>query len=139
MLDKVEAFLQAQRLSYEKVEENLITTGFTIQLRDGSDHVFPLFIMGIEDLYGDSYVRLTIVPFVDQPYDGYPAELYMTVGQINHDLPRLKFAFDADGDLELICDLPGNDLGQPDFERTVQILADYASDYYPELVRGRTN
>lgn len=133
MLDHVVALLEARGLEFERIENETIATGFTTTLDDGTDHGFPLFIMGIEDGYGDAYIRLTIVPFVEQPYDGYPGDLYVMAGQINHDLPQLKFAFDGDGDLELTFDVLADKLDDAEFDRALQVMVDYAGAYYPEL------
>ena len=133
MLDHAVALLEARGLEFERTESETIATGFTTTLDDGTDHGFPLFIMAIEDGYGDAYIRFTIVPFIEQSYVGYPSDLYVMVGQINHDLPQLKFAFDGDGDLELLFDVPANKLDDAEFDRALQVLADYAGAYYPEL------
>ena len=133
MLDHVVTLLEARALEFEQTEDDTITSGFTVSLDDGTDHGFPLFIMAIEDGYGDAYIRFTIVPFIEQSYVGYPGDLYVMVGQINHDLPQLKFAFDDDGDLELLFDVPADKLDDAEFDRALQALADYAGAYYPEL------
>jgi len=120
-------------MAFEAVGEGGISSAFSTTLSDGSELAFSFFMLPLEDGFGDQYVRFIIVPFVEQPYDGYPDDLYITVGQINHDLPQLKFAFDADGDLELVLDMPAGQLDETRFDRAIQVLADYAGAYYPEL------
>jgi hypothetical protein len=130
MLTKIESLLNERQFDFERIDEETIATGFSTQLVDETEQSFPLYIQWIEDRYGDYYIRFTIVPFVDQPYDGYPQNLYLLVGQMNHDLPWLKLAFDGDGDLELLGDLPSNNLNDVIFAQILQLLADYAGDYY---------
>jgi hypothetical protein len=133
MLEQIMTLLQKRSLAFEETELDTISTGFATALEDGSEHGFPLFIMHIEDAYGERFIRFTIVPFIEQPFDGYSADMFIMIGQINHDLPQLKFAFDGDGDLELILDLPFAELDDVHFDRALQLLADYAGTYYPEL------
>lgn len=133
MLEQVATYLKKRDWDFETVDTDTLVTGFTITLADGSDQGFSLYIMRIEDAYADWFVRFTIVPFIEQPYEGYPDSLYPAVGQINHDLPILKFAFDGDGDLELAADVPEARLDQSRFDEILQLLVDYAGAYYAEL------
>lgn len=130
MIEKTVVYLKNRDWHFERLEESVVATGFTIELEDGRDHGFTLYIMQVEDAYEGQYIRLTIVPFIDQPYDGYPYELHLALGQINHDLPVMRFAFDADGDLEMILDLPVEYLSEEEFDRSLQLLVDYAGEYY---------
>lgn len=133
MLEQVATYLKERDWDFETVDTDTLITGFTLTLADGRERGFTLYIMQIEDAYADRFVRLTLVPFVEQPYEGYPADLYPAVGQINHDLPMLKFAFDADGDLELIVDALETQLDQSSFDTLLQLLVDYAGVYFTEL------
>ncbi len=63
----------------------------------------------------------------------FPQELSITLMQINHDLPQLKYAFDADGDLELVLDVQAADMTDDRFDHIFQVLADYAGAFYPEI------
>lgn len=133
MLEQIKTLLRTRSLAFEQTDLDTVATGFATTLEDGSEHGFPLFIMLIEDAYGETFIRFTIVPFLEQPFDGYPTELYIVTSQISHDLPMLKFAFDGDGDLELILDLPSVEFDDARFDTALQLLADYAGTYYPEL------
>ena len=133
MFEQLVGYLRNRDWDFEIVEAETIVTGFTITLADGNEQGFPLYIMFIEDAYEDRFARFAIVPFVEQPYTGYPESLYPSVGQINHDLPGLKFAFDADGDLELVLDVPESQLNQSRFDEILQSLVDYAGVYHKEL------
>jgi hypothetical protein len=117
---------------FEEIDERAISSAFLTDLPDGQEQAFNLFALFIED-EGDRYMRLTIVPFVDQPYDGYPSELYVAISRRNHDLPQLKFAFDDDNDLELAVDIPEVQLNQVEFDRALQLLVDYAGLNYSEI------
>jgi len=125
-------FFETRGMPFEEIDERAISSAFLTDLPDGQEQAFNLFALLIED-EGDRYIRLTIVPFVDQPYDGYPSELYVAISRRNHDLPQLKFAFDDDDDLELAVDIPEAQLNQAEFDRALQLLVDYASLNYGEF------
>lgn len=125
-------FFEEREMPFEEIDERGISSAFVTELPDGREQAFNLFVLLIED-ESDAYVRFTIVPFVEQPYDGYPVELYAAIGRRNHDLPQLKFAFDDDDDLELALDVPAEQLNQGEFDRIVQLMVDYASISYGEI------
>lgn len=133
MLRQITTLLQERSFAFEQADSDTIATGFTTTLDDGSEHGFPLFLMVIKAADGERFLRFTVVPFVAQPFQGYPTDLYIVISQINHDLPNLKLALDGDGDLELILDLPFSDLSGARFDAALQVLADYSGIYYPEL------
>lgn len=135
MLDKVQEWLQARDMGYEMTEPNVIATAFSTRIEDGPEQGFPLFILSIEDGYGNEYIRFAIVPYIEQPYEGYTDSLPLLLAQINHDLPQLKFAFDGDGDLELIFDIPFNQVEDLQLDIVLQVIANYAGLYYADLGR----
>jgi hypothetical protein len=126
-------FFEERDMAFSTINEKGISTAFMTKLPDGSQHAFSLFVLPLEDGFGDSYIRFTIVPFVEQPYDGYSSEMYFSIARYNHDIPQVKFALDEDGDLELFLDLPASQLDDAQFDRVIQILADYASAYFYEI------
>jgi len=132
-MEDLASFFTQRNMAFESVGDGGISSAFATTLGDGTEQAFSLFVLRIEDGLGDRYVRFTIVPFIEQPESGYPSELYITIGQINHDIPVMKFAFDADGDLELIRDVPAAELDDEQFAAALQGLADYAGAYYREL------
>lgn len=133
MLDQIQAYLTERGWQFAMLDSVTLASGFTAPLPDGSDRPFPLYILRVEDAYGDAFLRFAIMPFIEQPEAGYPAEVYVGVVNINHDLSQLKFAMDSAGNLELLYDLPSDVCDQRQFDRALQLLADYATTYYPEL------
>jgi hypothetical protein len=136
MLEQIQAYLTERGWQYVVKDADTVATGFTASLPDGLGHPFPLYILRVKDAYGDAFLRFTILPFVAQPEAGYPPEVYVGIVNINHDLPQLKFAMDSVGDLELLYDLPSDTCNRRQFDRALQLLADYATAYYPELQRA---
>lgn len=139
MLDQIQAYLAQRGWQFATFDDDTVASGFTAPLPDGLDHPFPLYILRVKDVYGDAFLRFAILPFVEQPEVGYPAEVYIGIAKINHDLPQLKFAMDAVGDLELLYDLPSDTCDRGQFDRALQLLADYATTYYLGLQHAAEN
>lgn len=133
MLTQVQSFLHSRQWEFQELDEDTVLTGFTSPLPDGQDHGFPLFIMLVQDTFGDPYVRLVIVPYVEQPPEGYSDDVWLRIAGMNHDMAMLRFAIDADGDLELLVDIPSTQLDQASFNTVMQLLADYAGLRYLDL------
>lgn len=136
MINGILAYLKANKWEFEQLESDVVATGFSTNVdSNNSDdrHEFVLFIMQILDAFGDRFIRFTIVPYLEQSIIGYPYDLYIRTMQINHDLPGLKFAFDGDGDLELIYDLPEAQFSDGQMEKILQLLADFSGVYFKEL------
>lgn len=135
MLQQVAAYLSQRQWEFEQLDQDTILSGFTSPLPDSTDHGFPLYVMRVQDEFGDEYVRLVIVPYVQQPEDSYSQDLYRRIAVLNHDMPMLRFAVDADGDLELLVDLSVAQFDEVNFNTSVQVLADYAGLRYRDLAQ----
>ncbi len=131
-MNPIAKFFEERGMAFEEIDERGVSSAFATDLPEGQEQTFSLFVLLIED-DTDKYIRFTSVPFVEQPYEGYPPELYTAIGRRNHDMPQLKFAFDDDGDLELAVDIPENQLNQSEFDRILQLIVDYASVSYSEI------
>jgi len=134
MIKQIQSYLHNRRWEYQKIDNDTIATGFTSPLPNGKDHSFPLYVMTVQGMFGDEFVRLMIVPYIEKPADGYPMSLIESIQYINHNLLMAKLAFDETGDLELMVDLKASHLNQTQFDTAIQLLADYAGIYYSHLV-----
>ncbi len=94
--------------------------------------------MLMQDTFGDRFVRLVIVPYIQRTVEGYPKDLFERIARMNHNLSIAKFALDADGDLELLIDVSTDQLDLSRFDLAVQPLADYAGLHYSELTSALT-
>lgn len=133
MLNTATQFLTARGWQHQQLDAETIQTGFTVELPEGGRHAFPLVFLAIDDAFGDRYLRLCIVPFVERPRGGLGAPVFVRLLTANHDLPQARFAVDSDGDVELLLDIPQADLTVVSLERCVQVLTDYAALRYAEL------
>ena len=138
MLTQIKAFLLSRQWEFEQLDDDTVLTGFTSPLPNGQDHGFPLFIMLMQDTFGDRFVRLVIVPYIQRTVEGYPKDLFERIARMNHNLSVAKFALDADGDLELLIDVSTDQLDLSGFDSAVQLLADYAGLHYSELTSAST-
>ena len=129
----IKSLLSQVGMQYEEFkDEDRIYWGANIQVPLSKEESVELglFIARIEDSFGDQYIRLSIIPYVERPYQ---EDLAQIIAQINHDLFLIRFAFDSDGDLELICDLLETHLDVDDFKEVLEIVGAYAGAYYKEL------
>lgn len=133
MMNDIESYFQHRGWQFEQIDAQTIASGFTSALPSGERHSFPLYAMAIGDMMGDSFMRLVIVPYIERPADGYSSRLMESLSRINHDLPVAKLALDADGDLEMLIDIPATELTQPRFDAALQLLADHAGLYYEQI------
>jgi hypothetical protein len=132
-MKQIQSYLQNRHWEYQKIDDDTIVTGFTSPLPDGKDHGFPLYVMAVEDVFGDPFIRLAIVPYIEKSAEGYPSSLIDSIQHINHNLLMAKFALDESGDLELLIDLQVSQLSESQFGMAIQLLADYAGTYYSDL------
>lgn len=136
-LDSIKQCFQSQQLPFEVIGAEAIHSRFQTTLEDESEYIFPLIVFPFEDLFGDHYYRFTVIPY-SVPHEQLPlGDWYIAVGHINHNTPAVKFAFDSEGDLELIYDIAADMLDEKRFGQVLQVLADYAALYYPSLATLR--
>ncbi len=134
MLDRVERFFDRTGWDYERLGDQFVGTGFSTELEDGSEQPFPLFAIEFGDEYEHlSFLRLSIVPFVERLDGRFPVSFAEEVVLVNHYLPGAKMAFDDDGDLELCIDLPAGDVDDEHLERATQLLGELAALHYPSM------
>lgn len=120
-------------IAYEEIDGGAITSAFQTNISNDEEKVFGFFALPMKSVFGDDFIRFTIVPFVNQSPGGFSSEVYSLVGEANHQLLGLKFAFDDDGDLELACDVRVEGLNGATLKYIIQLLADHAGVYFPLL------
>lgn len=131
MLNKIREYLKKRGWEFD-VSELQISSGFTIEL-DDRELLFPLYFMSIQQISQEKYVRLAVVPFAEQTTSGYPDPLYARLAHINHDLTQAKFALDADGDIELLLDIPAASINDTELDDAMILLAEIAGAYHQEF------
>ena len=133
MLDKIEQMLTDRQMGFDRIEVDIIASGFSTTLEDGSVLGFPLYIQDFTDPYGDKFIRLNIVPLIDPQKDGYSADVILTAMNLNHDMPIIKIAMDSEGKIELILDFSVKDFSMDSLTSALQLLTDYSSACAPLL------
>jgi len=129
MLAQIADLLMARGWDVNQDED--LVTGFVLEF-DQVEYQFPLYVMSLE-VGNTKLIRFVVVPFVEQSFHGYPTALYITLAQLNHDLPQLKFAIDADGDLELVLDIPEAQWTETMLDDVLEILVDYTTTFFSEI------
>lgn len=126
-------FLTQRDMPYEAIGEQGLVSAFSVVLPDGRKRAFDLLLLEIMDDLGDDYVRFAILPYLARPPDGFPLQLLKRIGEINYELPCLKFVLDDDGDLGLILDICADRCDDTRFDFALQLLADYGGAYEAEF------
>jgi len=132
MIKTIEGYLKSKSWEFESNGKD-IATAFTTDVKNGKEQSFPLYFMPVEDVYGISYLRLVIVPFVEQPESDFPEIFWKNILLINHDLNQMKFSIDSDGDLELVLDIPISMVDSSTLDKALSDLADTAGTYIEEI------
>jgi hypothetical protein len=90
------------------------------------------------DLYvlaGEDWMHLAVSPLLRRGGEHGREQLYAALLRLNQDLRLARLALDADGDINLLADLPAAHAGAGLFAETLELLAYYADQLAPELRR----
>jgi hypothetical protein len=90
------------------------------------------------DLYAtvaEDWVHFAVSPFLPRPTAEAAPRLFAALLQINHGLRLARFALDADGDVNLVLDLPRDGFGAAEFALALDLLAAIAGELGRPLAR----
>lgn len=97
---------------------------------DSAGDTHELYVLATDD-----WVHLAVSPFLH----GVPAAntgwLHTAILRLNQDLRFARLALDADGDINLLADLPAGHLSTGLFAAVLELLAYYTDELAPELRR----
>ena len=84
-------------------------------------------------LAADDWLHLAVSPLLPGVGDGQPAQLYAALLRANQELRLVRLALDADGDINLLADLPAAHASAALFAQTLELLAEYTNTLAPQL------
>jgi hypothetical protein len=125
---------ERRELVYENIEDEALKSGFRVDTASGQEATFPLIAFPFEDLAGNTFVRLSITPFVDLEGGNLPAEMAERIASLNHELGWVRMVIDPDGDLEFCGEIPVDLLSDTSFDLLLQTLVSYAANIYDPVV-----
>lgn len=123
--DVVESYFGEYGWSFETLGPGVWRTGFR-----GNESSYAIYLR-----LTDSWLYMTISPFVPQPTDREcEHRTFEAMLQFNREMNLAKFVLDEDDDVTLTVELPIAALSYPVFAEGLTALAYYADDAYPELL-----
>ena len=94
---------------------------------------FDLYVLVAED-----WVHFAVSPLLPPLPHGATDRLYATLLRLNQEVRLVRFAVDADGDVNLLADLPLARISFATFAQTVDLLVYYAGQLAIDLRRVAT-
>src|SRR5690606_9124279 len=121
-----EACWAAAEWAYEEVEPGIWRSTFATEREDD----FDLYVM-----LGDGWVHFAVSPFVHGSDPAARAAYHAALLAVNQHVRLARFAVDADGDANLLVDLPTDGFDCAAFVRTLELLVGYTEALAYELYR----
>lgn len=110
----------------ELVEPGVWRTTFAVE----SEEEFDLYVVLAED-----WLHLAVSPFVATGKLAAAARLPRSLLQLNQELRMARFALDADGDVNLLVDLPLSSVNAEHFGQVLDLFVFYTDRLAAELRR----
>jgi hypothetical protein len=95
---------------------------------DEAGEPYDLYVLAAED-----WVQVVVSPLVGRASAGMTEELHAHLLHANQDLRMVRLALDADGDVNLLADLPIAHINATLFGQVLELLAYYANALAPQL------
>ena len=112
--------------SYTVVEAGVWRTTFAI----ASEEEFDLYVLLAED-----WLHFAVSPWLTTSATGSPVHLLRALLRLNQEMRTVRFALDADDDVNLLADLPLASVDAVRFGQTLDLLVFYTDRLVAELRR----
>jgi hypothetical protein len=125
-IDDIENFLIQYGWNFERISDEVITTGFS------SEEIDETFLIVIQ--YSLPWLRLSIPAFIIAPEDEKWLNFSKQLLLLNHDARQVYFSMDSDGNIVLSTDLYlDNNFSYDIFEMSISALSYLAEAAYVPL------
>lgn len=108
----------------EEVEPGVWHSTFAVEAGEAYD----LYVLAADDR-----VQLAVSPLFPSTFAGMTDRMQRVLLHMNQDLRLVRLALDADGDVNLLADLPAAHINAALFGQALELLAYYASELAPQL------
>ncbi len=112
--------------SYQQVDDGIWRTTFATEREED----FDLYVA-----HSDDWIHFAVSPFTPPPRQECTAQLYRALLQLNQQMRLVRFAMDADGDVNLLADLPAARLDYATFATVMDTLVHYTERLGYEMAR----
>jgi hypothetical protein len=112
----------------EEVDPEVWHSTFTVETGGEPGDVYELYVLAADD-----WVQLAVSPLYATSFVAVPERLLAFLLHTNQDLRLARLALDAEGDVNLLVDLPAQHINAEMFGQVLELLAYYASELGPQL------
>src|SRR5215212_6643191 len=120
----IAAYFRHYDWSCEEVEPGVWHSTFAIPAGDPYD----LYVLAADD-----WVQIAVSPLFITTLGDITERLPTVLLHLNQDLRLARLALDADGDVNLLADLPAEHINIALFGQVLELMAYYASELAPQL------
>lgn len=129
MTQDILTFFDQYEWTAQQVDTNVWLSTFATQREED----FDLYVAAAND-----WVHFAISPFAPRPRPECVAALYQSMLELNQQMRLVRFAVDEDGDVNLLADLPQNDVSFAGFAAVLDTMVYYTEELAHEVARTAT-
>ncbi len=112
----------------DEVDPGVWHSVFAVETGRETGEVYDLYVLAADD-----WVQLAVSPLYTPSFRAVPERILSFLLHTNQDLRLARLALDADGDVNLLVDVPAQHINAEMFGQVLELLAYYASELGPQL------
>ena len=124
----IAAYFRQYGWTCEEVDPGVWHSTFAVETGDPGGGIYELYVLAADD-----WVQVAISPLITARLTSTPEHLYSFLLHANQDLRLARLALDADGDVNLLVDLPAPHVTPELFGQVLELMAYYAGELTPQL------
>lgn len=124
----IESYFQHYGWTCEEIDPGVWHSSFAVEARGGPGDIYDLYVLAADD-----WVQVAVSPLYAAAYTAVSERLLSFLLHTNQDLRLARLALDADGDVNLLVDVPAQHINAELFGQVLELLAYYTSELGPQL------
>jgi hypothetical protein len=124
----IAAFFRHYGWTCEEIDPGVWHSSFAVEAGGDSQSIYDLYVLAADD-----WVQVAVSPLYAASYTAMPERLLSFLLHTNQDLRLARLALDADGDVNLLVDVPAQHINAELFGQVLELLAYYAGELGPQL------
>ncbi len=125
----IAAYFRQYGWTCDEVDPGVWHSTFAVEAGGESGGVYELYVLAADD-----WVQLAISPLLVTAPTAAPERLHSFLLHANQDLRLARLALDADGDVNLLVDLPAPHITSELFGQVLELMAYYSGELAPQLL-----
>ena len=126
----IAAYFRHYGWTCDEVDPGVWHSAFAVEAGLDPGDVYDLYVLAADD-----WVQFAVSPLHSPSFGAVPERLLSFLVHTNQDLRLARLALDADGDVNLLVDVPAPHINAELFGQVLELLAYYASELGPQLRR----